>query len=147
MATTKKATFVKSGQKMLNAQCSMLRNGQKLSFFSKWAKTVRKWSKIGKKWSKMLNNAKKLSKMFKSGKTNKCVSVFECVCVCACVRACVRAFVCVCVCVCVFVCVRENINKNILGPNFFNLKLTQPKLFQTKRTRQLAHLRSFCELV
>ena len=36
---------------------------------------------------------------------------------------------------------------NILGPNIFDPKLTRPKLFQTKRTRWLAHLPSFCELV
>ena len=35
---------------------------------------------------------------------------------------------------------------SILGPNFFDLKVTQPKLFQTERTR-LVHLPSFCELV
>ena len=36
---------------------------------------------------------------------------------------------------------------NILGPNFFDPKDTQPKLFETERTRRLAHLPSFCELV
>ena len=40
----------------------------------------------------------------------------------------------------------EKINKKI-GPNFFKLKLTKPKLFQTEHTRQLACLPSFCELV
>ena len=35
----------------------------------------------------------------------------------------------------------------MLGPNFFDSELTQPKLFQTKRTRRLACLLSFCELV
>ena len=41
----------------------------------------------------------------------------------------------------------ENIEKNIWGPNFFDPKLTRPKLFQTKCTRRLAHLHSFCKLV
>ena len=35
----------------------------------------------------------------------------------------------------------------ILGPNFFDPKLTRPKLFQTERTRRLACLPSFCEFV
>ena len=34
-----------------------------------------------------------------------------------------------------------------LGPNFFDPKLTRPKLFQDECTRRLAHLPSFCELV
>ena len=41
----------------------------------------------------------------------------------------------------------EKINRNILGPNFFNPKFTRTKLFQTDRTRRLAHLPSFCEFV
>ena len=36
---------------------------------------------------------------------------------------------------------------SILGQNFFDPYVTQPKLFQTERTRRLAHLPSFCELV
>ena len=36
---------------------------------------------------------------------------------------------------------------SILGKNFFDPKVTQPKLFQTERSRRLAHLPSFCELV
>ena len=36
---------------------------------------------------------------------------------------------------------------NTLGPNFFKSKLTWSKLFQTKPTRRLACLPSFCELV
>ena len=36
---------------------------------------------------------------------------------------------------------------SILSPNIFDLNPTWPKLFQTERTRQLAHLPSFCELV
>ena len=36
---------------------------------------------------------------------------------------------------------------SILGPNFIDLMVTQPKLFQTERTWWLAHLPSFCELV
>ena len=39
------------------------------------------------------------------------------------------------------------INKTILGPNFFDPKLTRPKLFQTERTQRLTHLLSFRELV
>ena len=35
---------------------------------------------------------------------------------------------------------------NILRLNFFDPKLTQPKLFQTERTRRLACLSSFCSL-
>jgi len=34
-----------------------------------------------------------------------------------------------------------------LCPNFFDPRLTRPKLFQTERTRRLACLPSFCELV
>ena len=34
-----------------------------------------------------------------------------------------------------------------LGPNFFDPNVTQAKLFQTERTRRLAHPPSFCELV
>ena len=34
-----------------------------------------------------------------------------------------------------------------MGPNFFDPKLTRAKLFQTERTRRLACLLSFCELV
>ena len=36
---------------------------------------------------------------------------------------------------------------SILNPNIFDPNLTWPKLFQTERTRRLAHLPSFCELV
>ena len=36
---------------------------------------------------------------------------------------------------------------SILGPNFFDPKVTQPKLYQTERTRRLTYLPSFCELV
>ena len=36
---------------------------------------------------------------------------------------------------------------SIWCPNIFNPNLTCPKLFQTERTRRLAHLPSFCELV
>ena len=36
---------------------------------------------------------------------------------------------------------------SILSPKFFDPNLTWPKLFQTERTRRLAHLQSFCELV
>ena len=41
----------------------------------------------------------------------------------------------------------DKIDKNILGPNIFDPQLTRPKLFQTERTRPLACLPSFCELV
>ena len=41
----------------------------------------------------------------------------------------------------------EKIDNNILSPNFFNPKLTQPNVFQTERSRRLACLPSFCELV
>ena len=41
----------------------------------------------------------------------------------------------------------EKIDNNILGPNFFDLKLTRPKHFKTERTRRLTCLSSFCELV
>ena len=34
-----------------------------------------------------------------------------------------------------------------LSPNIFDPNLTWPNLFQTERTRRLAHLPSFCELV
>ena len=36
---------------------------------------------------------------------------------------------------------------SILSSNVFDPNLTWPKVFQTKRTRRLAHLPSFCELV
>ena len=36
---------------------------------------------------------------------------------------------------------------SILSRNIFDPNLIWPKLFQTERTRQLAHLLSFCELV
>ena len=36
---------------------------------------------------------------------------------------------------------------SILSPNIFDPNLTWPKFFQTERTRRLAHLPSFCELV
>ena len=38
-------------------------------------------------------------------------------------------------------------NASILSWNIFDPNLTWPKLFQTERTRRLAHLPSFCELV
>ena len=41
----------------------------------------------------------------------------------------------------------EKIYKNILAPNLLDPKLTRAKLFETERTRQLACLPSFCELV
>ena len=41
----------------------------------------------------------------------------------------------------------EKIYKNILALNFLDPKLTRAKLFETERTRRLACLPSFCELV
>ena len=38
-------------------------------------------------------------------------------------------------------------NTHILGTYFFEPKLTRPKQTYTERTRRLAHLPSFCELV
>ena len=38
-------------------------------------------------------------------------------------------------------------NASILSPKIFDPNLNWPKLFQTERTRRLAHLPSFCELV